>query len=287
MADLCPVCGSKLQPHLARWHFECSGCSYEGSSLEPRILAQAAGGDLDEAERESALSELRKSNFLMLSQRLEALLPPRDGGRLLDVGSAHGWFLEAMSGRLQGLGLEPDVAVADAARKRGVQVRSGFFPDALEAGERFDVISFNDVLEHIPDINQTLKACWDRLLPGGWLVINAPSRRGTLYRISRLLLRVGMAAPFERLWQRGFPSPHVHYLDTNVVKALALRHGFQFETHMALPSMKIRGLYSRIRYAKDVSVPKAAVMTLALAVAYPVLAAMPPDIQVWFLRKPE
>jgi len=287
MADLCPVCGKTLRPALASWHFECGECSYEGSNLEPKILEQAAGGDLDEEGRETALSVLRKSNFALLARRLGELLGDREGGKLLDVGSAHGWFLDAMSGRLEGVGLEPDVAVAAAARQRGVRVRSGFFPDALEPGERFDVISFNDVLEHIPDINATLQACRERLVPGGWLVINAPSRRGVLYRVSRLMLRLGMAGPFDRLWQRGFPSPHVHYLDTRVVKALAERHGFRLEQQMSLPSMKIRGLYSRIRYAKDVAVPKAMAMTALLGLAYPVLAAMPPDIQVWFVRKRE
>lgn len=285
MADVCPVCGSTLQPALTSWHFECAGCSYEGSNLEPKILEQAVGGDLDEAERESGLSALRKSNFQLLAERLDTLMAGRTGGRLLDVGSAHGWFLDATSGRLEGLGLEPDVAVADAARRRGVPVRSGFFPDALADDERFDVISFNDVLEHIPDINKTLDACRERLQPGGLLVINAPSRRGVLYRISRVMQRFGMAGPFERLWQRGFPSPHVHYLDTRVIEALAGRHGFRLEDRMSLPSMKVQGLYSRIRYAKDVPVAKAMAMTAALGVAYPVLAVLPPDIEVWFLRK--
>lgn len=284
MADVCPVCGSSLQPALTQWHFECVECRYEGSNLQPKILEQAAGGDLDEKERESALEALRKSNFQRLARRLNTLLGER-AGRLLDVGCAHGWFLDAMSGRLEVLGLEPDVAIADAARKRGVAVRSGFFPEALAAEERFDVISFNDVLEHIPDINATFAACNQRLHRGGLLVINAPSRRGVLYRVSRTMQRLGMGGAFDRLWQRGFPSPHVHYLDTRVVEALASRHGFHVEDHMSLPSMKLKGLYSRIRYAKDVPAPKALAIAAALGLAYPLLAILPPDIGVWFLRK--
>ncbi|MBZ4416811.1 bifunctional 2-polyprenyl-6-hydroxyphenol methylase/3-demethylubiquinol 3-O-methyltransferase UbiG [Myxococcus sp. RHSTA-1-4] len=204
---------------------------------------------------------------------------------LLDVGCAHGWFLEATAREFAGVGLEPDVAVAQAAQSRGLPVRGGFFPDALSADERFEVIVFNDVLEHIPDINSTLSACFERLQPGGVLVINAPSRRGVLYRVARLLGRLGLPGSFARLWQMGFPSPHVHYLDSDSEAALARRHGFRLEAQMALPSVSTQGLYARIRYSRDVSVPKAVALTAAVGMASPLLAVLPPDIEVWFLRR--
>jgi len=288
MKRVCPVCGGELAVGLRPWHFECGACHYEGSDLQPRILEQVEGGDLDESSRETGLAALRKANFRRLVQRLRELPTPGQGARpvLLDVGCAHGWFMEASSPDFEPHGVEPDVAVARATRARGHQVMSGFFPDALTEGDKFDVITFNDVLEHIPDIGGTLEACFQRLRPGGLLVVNAPSSRGFLYRLSRVLTRAGMAGSFERMWQVGFPSPHVHYLDTGTMKALAERFGFRLESRMTLPSVAVRGLYSRIRYARDVSMIKALALTTAVTLASPVLAVLPSDIEVWFLRRP-
>jgi SAM-dependent methyltransferase len=205
--------------------------------------------------------------------------------RVLDVGCAHGWFLEQAQGNYDASGIEPDRDVAKATAARGLHVREGFFPDVLDTDECYDVIVFNDVLEHIPDINATLQACMRHLVPGGLLVINAPNRLGAIYRLSKKLLRLGRSGTFDRMWQFGFPSPHVHYLDTNAILALAERHGFTLLASERLPSVSISGLYSRIRYSKDVSQLKASLLTLAVAAAIPILTVLPPDIKVWFLSR--
>lgn len=282
----CPACGNRLERGLADWHQACAACGYEGSTLPPRIDAQAAGGDLDEAARESGLATLRKENFRRLVGRVRRhLAAPETRPALLDVGCAHGWFLEACAGHFQPLGIEPDAAMHAFAQSRGLPVRHGYFPAALAAGERFDVISFNDVLEHIPDLATTLDACHRHLRDGGLLVVNAPCRHGVFYRVARALARLGRAGPFERLWQKGFPSPHVHYFDTATLQRIAARHGFVLVSRSTLPSVAVKGLYRRIRYSKDVPVLKAGLMTAAITLARPLLAVLPADIRVWIFRR--
>ena len=284
----CPACGATLVEGLRAWHLRCASCSYEGSSLEPHILEQVQGGDLDEASREEGLAALRQANFRRLSATLGACVPEGDPRpRLLEVGCAHGWFIEAVSPRFDVTGIEPDVAVATATRARGLAVLGGFFPDALDADARFDVIVFNDVLEHIPDVNATLAACWRHLVPGGRIVVNAPSRRGCLYRVSKVLAGLGFAGSFERMWQVGFPSPHVHYFDTASMTRLAEAAGFALEARTHLPSVAVRGLYARVRYSRDVPVAKALFLTAAVTLMAPLLAVLPPDIEVWIFRRPQ
>jgi len=284
----CPACNGNLANGLRTWHRICATCGYEGSMLNAHILDQAPGGDLDEVAREDALESLRRSNFRRLGKmidRLTSCLPSHPGRpRLLDVGCAHGWFIEQTRDRYDTIGIEPDHAVALATAARGLPVREGFFPAAVQPHERFDVIVFNDVLEHIPDIHATLEACRQHLVPGGLLVVNAPNRGGVLYGISRRLLRIGRPGAFDRLWQVGFPSPHVHYLDSQSMRKIAGRHGFSMTETQRLPSISISGLYSRIRYSKEVSPLKAALMAFVVACAVPVLAVLPPDIEAWFLR---
>lgn len=286
--DSCPACDSPLARGLRPWHLVCLACGYEGSTLNAHILDQKPGGDLDEAARKDALEPLRRANFHRLASIIDRLTPPPSANhralRLLDVGCAHGWFIEQTREHYQTTGIEPDHGVATETAAKGIAVREGFFPEVLVASERFDVIVFNDVLEHIPDINATLSACRHHMSPGGLLVINAPNRDGILYRTSKRLLQIGRAGAFERLWQVGFPSPHVHYLDSRSIARLADRHGFSLIETQSLSSISLSGLYSRIRYSKEVSILGASIMTLAIACAIPALAVLPPDIKIWFLR---
>lgn len=286
----CPACGTELSAGVCDWHMICARCSYEGSSLEARILDQAAGGDLDETLREDALQPLRTRNFARIAQWIRDSASSLGGveaaPKLLDVGCAHGWFLQEMSPGFTCVGIEPDPNLAHVAGESGMNIRTGFFPEALDEGERYDVVVFNDVLEHIPDIDSTLAACFRHLNPGGLLVVNAPDADGFLYRLSKVLAGVGRPSYFERLWQKGFPSPHVHYLDSASVQRMAVNHGFlPIESHR-LASVSAAGLHSRIRYSKDVSAVKAAALTLFVGALIPFLSVLPSDIRVWILRKP-
>lgn len=289
MVAVCPVCDRSLKVGIREWHRKCDACTYEGSTLRPHILDQAKGGDLDEELRQEGLAGLRQANFRRLSERLRTLVKRDEGSRpkLLDVGCAHGWFLVETSDYFDPIGIEPEPEVAEATRSRGGVVRTGFFPDVLDGDERFDVISFNDVLEHIPDINGALAACASHLNVDGVLMVNAPSRRGMLYNIAKVLARFGQDGTFGRLWQKGFPSPHVHYLDAQVMTALAQRHGFTLVDHIPLASVVVKGLYARIRFSRQVSVPKAMALTVAMTVLCPLLRVLPPDIETWFFRPAE
>lgn len=285
----CPVCESELSTGLRSWHRVCASCGYEGSELQIDILGQQPGGDLDEKAREVALGALRRSNFRHLLAEIGRLISRRSSvsgkPRLLDVGSAHGWFLELAQKQYEVVGIEPDKGMMATVAAKGLAIREGFFPGALAVDERFDVIVFNDVLEHIPDVGATLESCENHLKPDGLLVVNAPNRGGFMYWMSRQLLRFGYPGTFERLWQCGFPSPHIHYFDSASIEKLGVQHGFSLCQARRLPSVSVAGLYSRVRYSKDVSPFKATLLTIAVAIAIPVLAVLPPDIKVWIFRR--
>lgn len=286
MVDTCPNCKAHLHAGLRPWHRLCPACSYEGSTLEPGILHQRAGGDLDEAARADALQPLRQRNFQRVAAELRGLVTRGSGApTLLDVGCAHGWFLAAASGLgFRTFGLEPDPNVVPVGSPPDASIRSGFFPDAIEGHERFDAISFNDVLEHIADIDRAVGACHRHLADGGVLVVNAPDRTGTLYRISKLMARFGMNGTFGRMWQEGFPSPHLHYLDSTWLVALMGRHGFELESSRTLPSVSLHGLYERVSFDGTSSL-RAGLLTLAIGASIPLLALLPQDIRVWYFRR--
>ncbi|MBC5764752.1 class I SAM-dependent methyltransferase [Ramlibacter albus] len=280
--ETCCCCDAPPQTGLAPWHLVCPTCGYERAHLEPAINVGSAHDELDEAQRDTGLRALRDQNFRQLLDRLVPQLP---GKRLLDVGAAHGWFVQRAAERgLQAEGIEPDEAVCAQAQRNGAPLRPGFFPQALREGERFDAIAFNDVFEHIPDAAGILRACHERLEQGGLLVVNLPSSRGVFYRTSKLLQRLGLPGSFERMWQKGLPSPHVHYFDAANLSRLGARHGFEAIDTFHLPSVRVRGLYSRIASVRS-GRWKAPIVWLGVVLAYPLLAVLPADIDVVVFRR--
>jgi SAM-dependent methyltransferase len=231
---------------------------------------------LDEERRVEGLRPLRDRNNTEEIRLLSRLRPIRDL-HVLDVGAGHGWFLEAaVLAGARAEGLEPDEAIAESARARGLRVTTGYFPEALPAGSRFDVISFHDVLEHIPDVAGALSACREHLRPNGLLVVSAPDAGGTLFSVARALTIVGVAGPLERLWQRGYPSPHVSYFDRKTIGRLAARHGFRRRLDAALPSLAFRGLWARVHMDRAPGVGST-VLFLGLGGACALLRVLPSD----------
>lgn len=280
----CIVCGSTQTEGLATWHAACPSCSYESASFRVAINEQPAGDPVDEAEREVGLKTLRLENFRAIVALAKQHAQP-GARKLLDVGSAHGWFLETARDTFDVLGIEPDAVVGSRAAARGLPVRAGYFPSVLEEGERFDVIVFNDVIEHIPDIRSALDACHQRLNPDGILILNLPNSRGFFYRLSKTIARLGWTAPFDRLWQKDLPSPHVHYFNSANLASLVGQHGFELVHGGELPALRAKGLLERLRCAGNISRVSLYTQYLAILCAIPVLNAFPSDIIVCIFRK--
>jgi 2-polyprenyl-3-methyl-5-hydroxy-6-metoxy-1,4-benzoquinol methylase len=281
---VCIVCGTQQAPGLTLWHATCPSCAYESGALGGAINRRQEATAINEEEREAGLKALRLQNFAEVVACARRFAP-HGGRKLLDVGSAHGWFLEVAREHFEVLGVEPDEVVGARAAARGLPVRQGYFPHALREGERFDVIVFNDVLEHIPQVDAALSACFDRLGPDGLLVLNLPSSRGFFYRLSKIMVRLGWRAPFERLWQKNLPSPHVHYFHPDNLAKLVAAHGFTMIHSGELPALRANGLLERLRCAGGIPLLSLYAQYLAALCAIPVLRVFPSDIIVCVFRK--
>lgn len=117
-------------------------------------------------------------------QRRDDVRPfiPSDCRAVLDVGCAQGGFgptLRAVLGPdVRIVGVEAVASQAEiAASGQGYDdVVTGFFPQALEGSqERFDLICFNDVLEHVLDPWETVRSVHRFLQPGGRVLAAIPN----------------------------------------------------------------------------------------------------------------
>lgn len=279
----CLLCKAPMRPDALPLTFRCAPCGLYRSAFAVEI--NRPGEDrLDEARRERALKPLRLANFERLLDALAPHLPPDSS--LLDVGCAHGWFVQAAVARgLRASGLEPDREVAAQARAEGATVTEGFFPEALASGAAFDAISFNDVFEHLPEPHIMADAVRDRLNPGGVLVLNLPLAEGAVFRLARLAARFGFKGPLARMWQEGLPSPHLAYYSRDALVRLMQGHGFHLVAQGRLPSMTLKGLWARIRYDRSVPLAKAGGLYVVAAALTAVSAILPADIGYVVMRK--
>jgi SAM-dependent methyltransferase len=268
IADLVPVT------------FRCPACGFFASKLPVRINSVQR---IDEDARERALKAIRVSNFQQLLTECRDLLP--SGGSLLDIGCAHGWFMEAATARgITCVGIEPDLEMERRARSVGHNVIAGTFPDAMPAGARFDAITFNDVFEHLPDVNGMAHMLPDYLEPGGTVIVNLPVADGLIFRTARLVARFGVRDPLNRMWQAGLPSPHLSYFTGKTLQQLFEAAGFSCVRQGQLQPLSSNGLYDRIRYDRDIGFFKAVALYTLARVAVAVSGVFPSDIQYFVFR---
>jgi len=275
----CPVCGGRFVRHAVAWLLRCERCALRAM---PADGASATLGVWDE-ENARALDALRRDTATRLLDAL-AGLSPLPGLRLLDIGCGPGWFLRAAGERgVVARGVEADAAMAQRARAAGLVVASGVFPAAV-ADDRYDIISLNDVFEHLPDPVAALADLHGRLASNGLLLLNLPSRQGTFYRLAEGLARLGMSAPLARLWQRDFVSPHRYYFDADALDRLLATRGFQCVRAFTLPSISVRGLWARVTEDRRLPRPVAALIYCGALLYIPVQRWLPADIMVRIYR---
>jgi SAM-dependent methyltransferase len=281
-AQTCQVCGRPTQTGLDEWHLVCRGCGYEASTLQPSIPDLPTAGPVDEELRADALRDLRVRNFKRLLVSLDKFA---SGGSLLEVGSAHGWFLDLASKKYAVTGIEPDATILDREAGQAWPVIRGYFPADVDPKLRFDVITFNDSLEHIPDLRGIVETCHERLAAGGLVVISLPSSRGAIYRSSKLFRRVGIRGPFERMWQKGLPSPHLHYVGPRNLRKLLDGCGFDTVELGTTPSVSLRGLRQRIAYAGGAGAVARWGVFMAVLLSMPALRVLPSDAMYVIARR--
>lgn len=254
------------------WLFKCPSCRFYTSTLKP-----GAGRGVD------GLESLRRSNFKVIIERFKKHRSLA-GLKCLEVGAAEGWFLDAMTQEGVKLHAVEPSHQALALQKRGYKTTQGFFPDCLQSGEKYDIIVFNDVFEHLPDPVTAIKSCEDRLEENGILVLNLPNSKGFFYHVAEVLDKAGFEKPYDRLWQKDFPSPHVSYFSAeNLEKFTQAYSKLGKMDQFYLPSISMHGLRDRI-HSSFHGIGKY-IVYLALLFLVPAQRILPQDIMVFFFQK--
>jgi len=109
----------------------------------------------------------------------------------LDVGCSNGAFGASLKSQrdCKLWGIEPNKQAALEAEKKIDKVINGLFVKGMPelAGQKFDAVFFNDVLEHLAAPEDAVNYCRDLLNPGGYIIASIPNIRW--YPVMLSLLR--------------------------------------------------------------------------------------------------
>jgi len=222
---LCPVCGaSASEPALSKDGYTIVRCSLcQMLYVRPVLSAdelQAYYQDPGYFHGEStqgyqSYEDLRKALVPHSWRRLRVingLLPAK--GRLLDFGCAAGYFLEVAQAdgwRIAGVELSREMA-GNASRALGVSIATSL--EALPDRE-LDVITLWEVVEHLPQPLAELRRMYDRLRPGGLLMLSTPNT-GHWQALCQ-----------PDAWEGYRPPAHLLFFTAGTLVALLQRAGFE------------------------------------------------------------
>jgi SAM-dependent methyltransferase len=202
-------------------------CGMVFQDPQPEQLQDGSGYYHDSAFSEALLGELRETTMSNARQKVGLLRSAGvrlDGLRVLDVGASSGAWLEVATAQgCRATGVEIGASTAASARERGLDVRTGTLDEALEGlgDERFDLITFWDVLEHLPDPRHELGLARGLLAPGGRVAMTFPNVEGLYPQLTYRLLarRTGV-------WE--YPELPVHLYDfsPDTARSLLSRNGY-------------------------------------------------------------
>lgn len=140
----------------------------------------------------------------------------RRGDSMLDIGCGNGLSLmEAQALGARVCGVEADPNVRRLADELGLQIHIGSLLDNPFPGQRFDLVTLNQVIEHVPSPEQLLQQLHSRLLAGGRVVLVFPNVRSIWRRL------------FGVRWINWHIPYHLHHFNKTGFVRMAERCGFR------------------------------------------------------------
>jgi len=146
--------------------------------------------------------------------------------KVVEIASNDGYLLQNFVARgIPVLGVEPAANVAEAARKKGINTKVAFFGEKtalnlIAEGWDTDLIIGNNVLAHVPDLNDFVKGLKVLLKPSGLITMEFPH-----------LLQLMEQKQFDTIYHE-----HFSYFSFLAVEQVFARHGMRVFDVEELPT---------------------------------------------------
>jgi predicted SAM-dependent methyltransferase len=230
----CPVCGSErfskkltCKDHTVSGEFffisGCADCTFLFTNPIPEVSKLG-----DYYKSEDYISHSNTTRGLVsrlyklvrnraIRQKLALVESFVSRGTLLDYGCGTGSFLTYAGGkRWKAVGLEPSETARKVARESGSLVYTSRHEAQLESGS-VDAITLWHVLEHVPDLHDTLNWFYKILKETGVLVIAVPNHKSF------------DAEFYQESWAAYDVPRHLYHFSKTSISLLLRNHKFKLE----------------------------------------------------------
>lgn len=217
MEKNCFICDGKVVRNN-NFSFKCLDCNFYFSNLKPGYGQDVHG-----------IESLRKKNFKKI---LAIILKLNNKPKILEVGSGDGFFIdECIKLKVSIVGSEACMNSLNKLRNKfGTKIKliKLILPEVLttKTKDQFDFIIFNDVFEHLNNLDDVIVELKKILKDNGSIIVNLPSSNGIIFKISEVMMRYGFSKFYDRLWQKNMNSPHISYFNYSNLNKLFLKHNF-------------------------------------------------------------
>jgi len=254
--EACMVCrGSRIETLDAEWHFcRCAACGYVFDSPRPTydelVAFYSRPTKYDHWVREG------NARDALWKRRLKMLLPHRQPGSLLDVGTGIGQFLHHAKPFFSEVGGTEvsESAIQTAREKYGLLIDRGQVEEMNFPAASFDNLTLFHVLEHVPNPVKLVETCHRLLRPNGILVVAVPNDvLAWTSKIKKLGKRLGIK-PFQKfspvmgISRAGLSREiHLSHFTPPVLRQLLLSGGFSVVEESIDPYYVARGPMAAIQ----------------------------------------
>ena len=196
---------------------QCNHCSFK--YLNPRIISKIIKDSYQETIDEKHVSQdkFRLKTFSKSLKKIIKILKLQNLGQkdFLDIGSASGIFLKTLKDLgFREEGYEPSKWMVNYGKEKyQINLNQGFIDD-INDNKKFDLISFWDVLEHVTDLDKTLKKVETISKKNSYLIINVPDNDSFACKL------MGKKWPF-------YLNVHLYYFEKKSLEKILKKHKFK------------------------------------------------------------
>ena len=233
----CTICNFNLKK-INEFVFKCEKCLFLCSNLKPGYGREIEG-----------INTLRKENFIELIKVIKYLNISKKL-KILEIGSGNGHFIEeCIKNKIDITGSEVEKKDCENLKKKFPQILQIKLPIENLSHNKFDkfnFIIFNDVFEHLENLDLVINQLDLYLDNNGKILINLPSSDGIIFKFSNFLRRIGIKNFYNRLWQKDLSSPHLSYFNNSNLKLLFKKHGYNSIYSNSLNTVTKTGNFKRL-----------------------------------------
>jgi len=193
------------------------------------------GGEyLNYLEEKGALQK----NFRKWMQILRRFVPD---GKLFEIGSAYGFFLEIASNYWEVKGVDISQHACTYAKTHGFDVECGDFLDIPVEPKKYNIFCLWDTIEHLKKPHLYIKKISEVIAPGGILCLTTGDIDAFVPRIQG------------EKWRMIHPPTHLFYFSKRTLSALLRKNDFKivYASHVGFYRSLKRALFNLALLKKD------------------------------------